>query len=281
MSDQPDKIKAILDEARDVEAPSAEKKKSIRQALAIRIAAVSAPVAGALTQAAQQGALLTKPAATMAGAAGKTAAGALAAKWIGVAAISVAALGGIGVIAHERSVQREKAEREQTEKRAAEMLARARANHEADIARTIAAHIAADQVLPPADPAPVANVAAEIVADRSHAAHAQKVISATRAQHTDSAANEISPPAPTMNAALEALRSARAAFASGDAARTVSVLDEHQAQLQSSPLAEDAAALRALARCQVAPAERAAALANFAQNWPNSVHLARIRRACQ
>jgi len=87
--------------------------------------------------------------------------------------------------------------------------------------------------------------------------------------------------APSLDTEIALLRDARAALRGGDAARSLSLLDEHDRRFPGGALAEDCAAERVYALCALGDVAGArSAASRFLADHPYSPHAASVRASC-
>ena len=83
-----------------------------------------------------------------------------------------------------------------------------------------------------------------------------------------------------MTKEIALLARANAALRDGDAGAALALLDQHDRRFPGSGLAEEVAATRIIARCQLAPGATAAAARAFVARHPSSPLGPRVARAC-
>jgi hypothetical protein len=81
---------------------------------------------------------------------------------------------------------------------------------------------------------------------------------------------------------LSLVRDMQAALRAGDAERALGIANEHALKFPRGALIEEREGLRAVARCQLAPADaRPEILARFLGSFDGSPYTARVKAACQ
>ncbi|AKU98616.1 hypothetical protein AKJ09_05280 [Labilithrix luteola] len=120
-------------------------------------------------------------------------------------------------------------------------------------------------------PPPRAATVAVPVAARSVSPRVEAVPSAVRPARADEA----------FDAEMAVMREVQVALRSHDAARALAALDAHDARFGGGALAEERAAARVIALCDLGrQAEASAARSAFLASFPRSLQAERVRRAC-
>ncbi len=87
--------------------------------------------------------------------------------------------------------------------------------------------------------------------------------------------------ADTFTAELRLLAAGQSALSSDDHAGALRIADQYQRTYPKGHFTEDRDALRALALCGAGAPKAAAAARRFLRAYPNSIHAARVRNACE